>query len=55
MQTIWQLSTGDEKKIPTVKINILWDKAVSIPYLVPTQFQESIFSLITRPKIPALG
>jgi hypothetical protein len=24
-QTIWQLSTGDEKSIPDLKINILWD------------------------------
>ncbi len=28
-------------------------KAYSIPYLVPTQFQESIFLPITRPKIKA--
>jgi hypothetical protein len=41
-QTIWQLSAGDEKSIPELKINILWDKANSIPYSVPTQFQESI-------------
>jgi hypothetical protein len=27
--------------------------ADSIPYLVPTQFQESIFPPITSPKIPA--
>jgi hypothetical protein len=25
----------------------------SIPFLVPTQFQESIFPPVTRPKIPA--
>jgi hypothetical protein len=28
--------------------------ADSIPYLVPTQFQELIFTPITHPKIPAL-
>jgi hypothetical protein len=27
--------------------------ADTIPYLVPSQFQESIFPFITRPKIPA--
>ena len=43
MQTIWQLSAGDEKLIPALKIKILWDMADLIPYLVPTQFQESIF------------
>ncbi len=37
---MWQLSTADEKSIPAVKINILRDMTVSIPYLVPTQFQE---------------
>jgi hypothetical protein len=36
-QTIWQLSAGDEKLIPALKMNILWDTAGSIPYLVPTQ------------------
>ncbi len=35
------------------KINILWDMADPIPHLIPTQFQESIFPPITRPKIPA--
>jgi hypothetical protein len=51
---------GDEKPIPALKINIFWDMAYSIPYLVPTRFQESIFFLITtskntaRPKISAL-
>ncbi len=29
--------------------------ADSIPYLVPSQFQESIFPPITRPKIPTQG
>jgi hypothetical protein len=53
-QKIWQLSEGDEKPIPALKINILWDMADSIPYFVPTQFQKSIFIPITRPKIPAL-
>jgi hypothetical protein len=38
------------KLIPALKNNILWDMAYLIPYLVPTQFQESI---MTRPKIPA--
>jgi len=33
------------------KINTLWDMADSIPYMVPTQFQDSIFPPITRPKI----
>jgi hypothetical protein len=43
-QTIWQLSEGlgDEKSIPAGKIYIVWDMADLIPYLVPTQFQESI-------------
>jgi hypothetical protein len=36
------------------KINILLTMADSIPYFVPTQFQESVFPSITRPKIPAL-
>jgi hypothetical protein len=45
----------DEKSIPALKINILRDMAVSNPYLVPTQFQELIFPLIIRPKIPSLG
>jgi hypothetical protein len=36
------------------EINILWDMADSIPYLIPTQFQESIHPPITRFKIPAL-
>ncbi len=43
MQTIWQFSAGDERSIPALKINILWDMADSMPYLVPTRFQESIF------------
>jgi hypothetical protein len=42
------------KLIPALKINSLWDMADSIPYLVPSQFQECIFPPITRPKIPAL-
>ncbi len=46
-KTIWQLSAGDEKSIPALKINI--------PYLVPTQFQDSILPVypifpITRQK-----
>ncbi len=53
MQTIWQLSAGDEKLIPALKIKILWDMADSIPYLVPTQFQESIFPPKTQPKLLA--
>jgi hypothetical protein len=40
------------KLIPALKNNILWDMADLIPYLVPTQFQESIFPPMTRPKIP---
>jgi hypothetical protein len=44
-QTIWQLSTGDEKLIPALKINSFWDMADWISYLVPTQSQE----LITPP------
>jgi hypothetical protein len=51
VQTIWQLSAGNEKSVPALKINIYVDIADSIPYLVPTQFQELIFSPITRPKI----
>jgi len=47
MQTIWQL---DEKSIPALKINILWSMSDSIPHLVPTHFQESIFLLITVQK-----
>jgi hypothetical protein len=35
------------KLIPAIKN--LWDMADSIRYLVPTQFQESIFPPITRP------
>ncbi len=35
-QTIWQLLTGDG-------MITLWYTADSIPYLVPSQFQESIF------------
>jgi hypothetical protein len=50
-QSIWQLSAGDEYSIPALN---LWDMADSIPYLVPFQFQESIFSLITHPKNLAL-
>ncbi len=42
-QTKCQLSAGDEKSIPALKINILLNTTNSIPYLVPTQFQESIF------------
>jgi hypothetical protein len=33
LQTIWQLLAGEEKSIPTFKINLLWDMADSIPYL----------------------
>jgi hypothetical protein len=33
---------GNEKSIPALKTNILWDMVDLIPYLVPTQFQESI-------------
>ncbi len=54
MQTIWQLLAGDEKSIPVLKINILGSMSDSIPHLVPTHFQESIFLPITRPKIPVL-
>jgi hypothetical protein len=36
-QTIWQLCWhGDEKLIPVLKINILWDMADLIPYMVLT-------------------
>ncbi len=42
-QTIWQLSAGDYKSIPALKIYILWNTTNSIPYLGPTQFQESIY------------
>ncbi len=43
--TSWILGRGDPrtKSIPAIKINILWDIADSILYLVLTQFQESIF------------
>ncbi len=37
------MSAGDEKSIYALKINILWDMAYLIPYLVPTPFQESIY------------
>jgi hypothetical protein len=33
----------DEKSTPDLKINILWDMVDSIPYSVPSQFQELIF------------
>ncbi len=46
---------GEANNMAAVKINILRDLTVSIPYLVPTQFQELIFSLITSPQIPALS
>jgi hypothetical protein len=40
------LKEGDEKSIPALKINISWDMADLIPYLVPTPFQEiDFFSL----------
>jgi hypothetical protein len=39
-QTIWQLSDGEENLILALIINILWDVADSITYLVPTQFQD---------------
>jgi hypothetical protein len=42
------------KLSPALKINNFWTMAYSIPYLVPSQFQESIFPPITRPKIPVL-
>ncbi len=35
-------------------LHALWELADWIPYFVPTQFQESIFPPLTRPKIPAL-
>ncbi len=38
--------------IPALKINIYGTWADSISYLVPTQFQESIFLPINSPKIP---
>jgi hypothetical protein len=42
------------KSVPALKMNILWDMAGSIPYLLPTQFQEIIFPPITRLyKLPA--
>jgi hypothetical protein len=47
-QTILQLSAGDEKSISELKIYILWDMANSIPYSVPTQFQESIARIFKR-------
>jgi len=41
----------DEKSILALKINILCDiNTKKIPYLAPTQFQESIFHPITRPE-----
>ncbi len=36
-------SVGDKKSIPALKIYILWDIADLMTYLVPIQFQESIF------------
>ncbi len=53
-QTICQLSARDENSIPGLNIYILWDMTYSIPNLVPTQFQKSIFTPITRLKISAL-
>ncbi len=41
---------GDEKSIPALKINISWDMADLISYLVPTTFPESIFSHLTPSK-----
>jgi hypothetical protein len=41
------------KSITFFKINTVWDMADFIPYKFPTQFQDSIFPPITRPKIPA--
>jgi hypothetical protein len=43
-QTIWLLIAGDEKSIPALKINILWDMSDFVSYFVPTQLQESILS-----------
>ncbi len=37
------------KSIPALKINTLCDIAYSIPYLVPTECQESIFSSSNQP------
>ncbi len=50
---MWQLSAGGQKSIAALKTIILWDMADSIPYLVPTQFQESTFSSNNPSKIPA--
>jgi hypothetical protein len=47
------VSARDEKSIPALKVDIFYDIADSIPYLVPTQIQESIFCHKTRQKIPA--
>jgi hypothetical protein len=47
---------GVKKRPPendAIKIYILWDMANTNPDLVPSQFPESIFTPITRPKIPA--
>ncbi len=44
---------GGEKSIPALKMYILWNMVDSIPYLVPTQFQESIFPPGARLKILA--
>ncbi len=41
-QAIWQLSAGDEKSIPALKIYIFRDMADSILYSIPTQLQKSI-------------
>ncbi len=38
-QTIWRLFAGDEKSIPALKINNVWDMAYSVPYLVPQMLQ----------------
>ncbi len=39
---ITAISVGDEKSIPALKSNIVWDMADMIPYLFLTQFQELI-------------
>jgi hypothetical protein len=43
IDAIFQLSVGDEKSIPALKINIFCDMAYSIPYLVPINSRNRFF------------
>ncbi len=40
----WEGEGGPENEVDySFKINISWDMADSVPYLVPTQFQDRLF------------